>query len=162
MGFISLPRSCVKLLKLNGIFGCGICWCWYSDTCEVSVICHIWPHHYGISKFLRYYTWSLLHKVATSVSWNLAAMFPFYTHVTNLRLPTDLNNFMIFGPKSSFISKTAFRPLSFHPFCTSMGNILEFSRSNWPITISIHSQVYVPVFQFHACFWSLNSTFAQV
>ena len=119
----SSARSCVKLLTSHVILGCGNCWCWYSKTCEFGhqcnlVICQIWPHRYGTSKFLRYYTWSLLHNVATCGSWNWTAVvtlfFSFHTLVTNLLLPTDLNNCMLFGSKSSFISRTVFCPLSFH------------------------------------------------
>jgi hypothetical protein len=123
----SSPRSSVKLLTFRVMFGCGNCW--YSKTCKAGHILAEPANSYDIIHGRYSITWQ-------HVSWNLTAvanlLFSLYTPVTNLRLPTDLNNCMAFGSKSSFVSRTAFCLLSFHLFSTSMGNILEFTRGNWP------------------------------
>lgn len=72
-----------------------------------SATCHSWAHFYGTSKFVWYYTWSLVRNWPQFLVLCVLCMF-------NLSVLAYLKSFRVFGRKSSFIWRTAFCPLSLH------------------------------------------------
>jgi len=92
------------------------------------------------------YTWSLLHNVATCLSWILATVSHFVLHILG---DLKVYNFLyhtVHGPKSSFVSRTACCPANLRLFSTSTDSRSAFSNGNWHIAVfcPIHLQVRVP------------------
>jgi hypothetical protein len=141
----------------------------YRKVCEAgqpckSATCHSWPHFYGTGKFLWYYTWLLIHNLATCIYWILATVSSLvlcFLYKFNTHMLADMKSCIVFGQKSLFISRTAFYPFNVHHLSTSMDNTLEISSGNWPITVRKSLFIYRVMYllsNLTTCLalWSLN------
>ena len=139
---------------------------WQYDTAKLwrclpcnSATCHNWTHCYGNGNSL-WYTWSLLHNLATCLSSVLATL----AHAFKLRMLTELQTVILLHHTAHglifwFISITTCCPADLHPLATSTDNTLQFSGANLLLYLT-DSVRYLP-FNSTTSLCNLNCTFAK-